>query len=49
MISDEMIELRDAIEVEDNPGTAVGSAVVTGIESEASRVAQASDCVWDDW
>jgi hypothetical protein len=45
----EMIELRDAAEVEDNPETAVEGVVVTKVESEVSRAAQASDCVWDDW
>lgn len=49
LISDEMVELRDAVEVEDNPETAVEDVAMTGIESEASRAVQASDCVWGDW
>ena len=49
MISDEMVELRDAVEVEDNPETAVEGVAVTETESEASRAARASDSVWDDW
>jgi hypothetical protein len=49
LISDEMIELWDAAEVEDNPETAVEGVAVTEVESEVSRAVQASDCVWDDW
>jgi hypothetical protein len=49
LISVEMIELRDVVEVEDNPGTAVEDVAVTGIASEASRAVRASDCVWGDW
>jgi hypothetical protein len=48
-ISDEVIELRDAAEVEDNPKTAVEGVVVIEVESEASKALQASDCVWEDW
>lgn len=44
-ISDEVIELRDAAEVEDDPKTAVEGVVVTEVESEVSRDLQASDCV----
>ena len=43
-----MIELGDAVEVNDNPETAVEGVAVTEVENEASG-AQASDCVWDDW
>jgi hypothetical protein len=49
LISDEMIEWRDVVEVEDNPDTAVEDVAVTGIASEASRAVRASDCVWGDW
>jgi hypothetical protein len=49
LTSDEIIELQDTVEIEDNPETAVEGVAVTEVESEASRAAQASDCVWDDW
>jgi hypothetical protein len=49
LISDEVIELREAAEVEDNPETAVEGVVVTEVESEVSRAPQALGCVWDDW
>jgi hypothetical protein len=49
LISDEMIELWDVVEIEDNPETVVEGVVVTEVESEASRAVQASDCVWGDW
>ena len=48
-ISDEMIELWDAVGIEDNPETAVEDVAVTEVESEASRAVRASDCVWGDW
>ena len=49
LISDEMTELRDAVEAEDDPKTAVEGMPVTEVESEASGAAQALDWVWDDW
>jgi hypothetical protein len=49
LISAEVIELRDAAEVENNPETAVEGVVMTEVESEVSRVPQALDCAWDDW
>jgi hypothetical protein len=48
-ISDEVIELRDAAEVVDNPETAVEGVVGTEAENEVLRAPQVSDCVWDDW
>jgi hypothetical protein len=49
LISDEVIELGDAVEVEGNPETAVEGVVVIEVESEVSRAPQALDCVWGDW